>query len=395
VSDTIEHMFDTLLEEDPGTGSSDVSPDQREQRILDCERVIAQLRALQAQELSILDRQQVATADGARTLIEWCSARFDLAKTTARDLVLAARSEHADINTALADGDITFDRATHTTRLANTGYQDALQTTAGYDIGGLHRVRVSREPLGESDEYDIHQHRSLALQPRLDESHYTGWLTMAGTDAKLVEAALMRRAERLRQALPDGTTLTRGQLLHDSLVDMAADDLAAGTRGAESPGAIISVFIDPAPSDKQARTDRQPVATSPVIRLDNGVRIGPTALQHLLCRGAVIELNADSEVLGIGRAGKAVPPRLKRWVTHRDLGACTIAGCNSTYRLEPHHIIHWENGGETEEENLTTLCWFHHHHHHIAIHRHGFRIDPQSPPQARQFHRKPRSRPPP
>ncbi len=381
-------MFDTLLEQGSSDVTGDVSPDVREQRILDCERVIAQLRGLQAQELAVLDRQQVATGDGARTLVEWCAARFDVSRQTARDLVLAARSEHADINSALAEGDITFDRATHTTRLANTGYTDALATTAGYDIGALHRLRVSREPLHEGDETDMFEHRSLALQPRLDESQYTGWLTMGGTDAKTLETALMRRAEQLRRQLPDGTVLSRSQLLHDSLVDMATDDLAASTQGAESPGAIITVFVDPTPTDMTSPT----VDRRPVVRLDNGTRIGPNTLQQLVCTGAVIELNTDTEPLGIGRTSKAVPPRLKRWVIHRDLGACTIAGCDSTYRLQPHHIIHWADGGETEEENLATLCWFHHH---VVIHRHGFALDPESPPQARQFHRKPRSRPPP
>ncbi len=211
----IERMFDTLLEEQSSPETGDVPPDAREQRIADCERVIAQLRSLQAQELAVLDRQQVAAGDGARTLTEWCAARFDISRTTAADLVLAARSQHVDICTALAEGDITFDRATQTTRLANTGYTDALGRTAGHDIAGLRRLRVSREPLAEGDEADIHQHRGLTLQPRLDESHYTGWLRMAGTDAKLVETALLRRAEQLRRQLPDGTTLSRSQLFHD------------------------------------------------------------------------------------------------------------------------------------------------------------------------------------
>ena len=391
----IEHMFDTLLErgEGPGEGlqSGDVPPDQREQRIADCERVIAQLRALQAQELAVLDRQQVATGDGARTLTEWCAARFDLAKTTAADLVLAARSQHGNINAALAEGDIGFDRATQTTRLANTGYTDALQRSAGYDIGALRRLRVSREPLAVGDEADIHEHRSLALQPCLDESHYTGWLTMAGSDAKLVETALLRRAEQLRRQLPDGTTLSRSQLFHDSLVDMATDDLARDSEGADTPGAVITVFVDPPPS-RQDQDKGEGPAHGPVVRLDNGIRIGPQTLQQLLCGGAVVELDAHSEALGIGRASRAVPPRLKRWVIHRDLGVCTIGGCDSTYRLEPHHIVHWEDGGQTEEENLATLCWFHHH---VVIHRHGFQIDPQTPPLARRFHRKPRGHAPP
>ncbi len=378
-------MFDTLTET---TEAADVSADMREQRILECERIIGQLRAIQAQELSVLDGQQVATGDGARTLVEWTAARFDLSRTTASDLVLVARSEHQDINSALAEGDISFDRATNTLRLANSGYEDALERTAGYDIGGLKRLRVTREPLSGGEEEDIYQHRSLALQPRLDESAYTGWLTMAGPDAKTVETALMRRAEQLRRELPDGTVLSRGQLLHDSLVDMATDDLNTTNPGTDSPGTVLTVFVDQAPITSERAGSGQAAGEhqAPVVQLDNGIRIGPNALQQLICGGASVELDADTQPLGIGRASKTIPPRLKRWVMHRDQGVCSISGCDSTYRLEAHHIIPWYLSGRTDADNLATLCWFHHH---VAIHRHGFQIDLDSPPLARRFHRKP------
>lgn len=315
-------------------------------------------------------------------MVEWISARLDLTRTTAHRLLELSRTHHHDISQALAEGEMSFERTSGTLRLANSGYPDALETTAGLDIGAL---RLFQQPLSGDDEGDQFGQRGLVLQPRFDESQYTGWLQLPGTDARVVETALLRRAERLGHTLPDGTTPSRSQLPADSLLDMAIDDLAIhpdnGHQGQASPATTISVFVDtPHVANPTADDGGEPVA-----RLDNGIRIGPEALQQLICNGARIELNSATHPLGIGRAGRAVPPRLRRKVLHRDLGVCSIDGCHSTYRLEAHHLIHWEDGGETEEDNLITLCWFHHH---VVIHRYGYRIDPESPPLRRRFLRR-------
>lgn len=54
----------------------------------------------------------------------------------------------------------------------------------------------------------------------------------------------------------------------------------------------------------------------------------------------------------------------------------------SRYRLQPHHIRRYVDRGDHDPENLATSCWFHHH---IAIHRQGFRIDPDSLPHRRRL----------
>ncbi|MDF1597426.1 MAG: HNH endonuclease signature motif containing protein, partial [Acidimicrobiia bacterium] len=61
---------------------------------------------------------------------------------------------------------------------------------------------------------------------------------------------------------------------------------------------------------------------------------------------------------------------------------CTADGCTSRYRLQPHHIIPWSQGGRTDPDNLITLCWFHHH---VVIHQMGYEIIPDSPPGRLRF----------
>ena len=64
------------------------------------------------------------------------------------------------------------------------------------------------------------------------------------------------------------------------------------------------------------------------------------------------------------------------------MGQCSIEGCPSRYRLQPHHIQERQNGGNHHPDNLTTLCWYHHH---VAIHGLGFTIDPHSPTHRRRL----------
>ncbi|KAA0075665.1 HNH endonuclease, partial [Mycolicibacterium sp. P9-64] len=71
----------------------------------------------------------------------------------------------------------------------------------------------------------------------------------------------------------------------------------------------------------------------------------------------------DGRVIGAGRATRTIGRRLRRVLEHRDR-ACVIPGCAATRGLHAHHIVHWEDGGETELENLVLVCPYHHRAHH-------------------------------
>lgn len=67
----------------------------------------------------------------------------------------------------------------------------------------------------------------------------------------------------------------------------------------------------------------------------------------------------DGLALGVGRSTRGVPSWLSREIRYRDK-ACIHPGCERTYGLEAHHIIHWADGGPTDYDNLALLCWYHH-----------------------------------
>ena len=70
----------------------DISTDALEAFLADTEARIGQARAAQMAVLSELDRRQVPTGDGCRTLAEWVTGRLDLAPETARTLAHTTRA---------------------------------------------------------------------------------------------------------------------------------------------------------------------------------------------------------------------------------------------------------------------------------------------------------------
>ena len=81
-------------------------------------------------------------------------------------------------------------------------------------------------------------------------------------------------------------------------------------------------------------------------------------------------LNADGEVLDLGRAKRLITPGQRRALYLRDRG-CAFPGCNRPPRnCQGHHMVHWDHGGPTDLANLVLLCA----HHHRVLHRTGWDV---------------------
>lgn len=347
----------------------DRTMDSLEQELVLLESHIARVRARQIKLLTELDRHQVALSDGCRSMVEWTAGRLDVAPETAAALVRTSRASEPTVTTALAEGAVTFDRAVELTRLAGIGVRHPVDAGASLDIGGLRHEISRRRRFSRSEERQALEDRYVAMQPNLDQSSWRLWGLLPGTDGRIVEQALTRRADAF-PPLPDGTRPTVGQRAADALTSIAQDSLAGTTR-ADTGTPIISVFVDTSN------------ASITGITLDSGNRIGPGGLEELLCNTWIEPiLTHGSTPISVGKRSRTITPALRRAILHRDGGRCAIDGCNSRHRLQPHHIIPFSEGGPTDSENLTTLCWFHHH---VVIHGLGYQLDPRTPPQRRRF----------
>jgi hypothetical protein len=91
-----------------------------------------------------------------------------------------------------------------------------------------------------------------------------------------------------------------------------------------------------------------------------------------LASDAGIVLMAHHEeggVLDVGRKRRTIPPAIRRALEYRDQG-CRFPGCGCRH-TEGHHIVHWEDGGETKLDNLVSLCQ----RHHREMHEGGSRVE--------------------
>lgn len=338
----------------------------------DLDQLLESLRALgsrvKAVEVAVLrevDRRQIPLGDGTRTLEDWVVSRMDVDRSTARNLVAVANADSTDLDELLAGG-MSFDRVA---LLATAGSVDPREDL---DMTGLRQHLARQTPIERADEQAEFERRFLAIQPSLDESTWKLWGQLAALEGKIVPDTLDTVAEELPDP-PIGHRESRATRRADALF-VVCDRRT----GAEGPNAVVSppatVIVD--------ATD---TPTHPGSWIASGPKVGPSTLERILCGSPidVIARPADGEPLAVGTAPTAIPPKTRRYVLARDGGLCTVDGCGSSYRRQPHHIRERSRDGNHHHANLTSLCWYHHH---VVIHGRGFTIDPDSPIRRRRLH---------
>ena len=342
------------------------------------EAKISQLRCEQHVLVNELDKAQAPQTDASRSMVEWVQAHLDVRTDTARDLVFAARrfKWNRDLYDRMVDGDATFDRTVAVVKLADAGATHGeVEESYRRDLAGVARMTARTRHVTPAVEREVFSDRFFTIQPNLDESRYRMWGEAPGIVGATIEKAIFARADQLRD-VADGLPSSRGQRQLDALTAMALDSLDDISDGGSqaSEGGHVTVFVD------ARRNDPSETAAE----IEYGPRVGPNVLDQMLCTGRVQIVGLDNGApVVVSRAARAIPPAIRHAVTRRD-GVCVIDGCNSRYRLEPHHIQRFSDGGTHHLDNLATMCWYHHH---VAVHGDGYRIDPQSPPLRRRLTR--------
>ncbi len=337
-----------------------LTEDQLDELIVDAERSVARLRAVEMAAIAEKRRRGTHLEDGYRSMIDWVAARADIAHRSARRLVWTASrlASAPEIAGFLAGGEMSFDRAEQVSRLPERQRDDHER----FDIGQLQREVALHRKLSRKREEKICNSGYLQFQPSLDETVTRFWGELPGVDARTVAKAIDQAADEI---VPDeGRNLAVAERRALGLVAISQDHLYEGNRGVGADFTRVTVTVD-------ARSAAQSNAQSGVA-VQEGPKIGRQALNPILCDTIieVIGLTETGQPLNLGRKTRTVTPRLRRHVLTRDHG-CTVDGCNSRYRLQVHHVVPWSQGGPTSTDNLITLCWYHHH---IAVHRDGLGI---------------------
>ena len=145
----------------------------------------------------------------------------------------------------------------------------------------------------------------------------------------------------------------------DGLVEMAVRVLDGGTlpqRGGQRPHLQVTTTLE---------TLLQRCG-APAADLELTLPISAGAVERLACDCNVtrILLNADSQVIDVGRTTRRIRASIRRALNVRDRG-CRWPGCDrpASY-TSGHHLKHWIKGGSTDLPNLVLLC----HRHHWMVH---------------------------
>ena len=219
-----------------------------------------------------------------------------------------------------------------------------------------------------ADEQDVFEYRYLVIQPSLDESVFKLWGALPGIDGRIVEKALTAREGEFPVLPHQG----QGQRRADALTSICMDSLTGTSEEAATDRAVTvaEVFIDAGLAAESLRRSRCHRVVGTSGRTQHFVR-------DPLHRQVRVIVTDGLHPVAYSDLGEAIPSHIRRYVQWRDQNRCSVEGCHSTYRLQPHHIRERQHGGTHDPDNLVTLCWYHHH---VAIHGYGFRIDPTSHP---------------
>ena len=98
------------------------------------------------------------------------------------------------------------------------------------------------------------------------------------------------------------------------------------------------------------------MSRSAIAALHLGPLLSDADRRYLTCDATCeVWFERDGQVIGAGRATRLINRRLRRALEYRH-PTCAVPGCGATRGLHAHHIVHWEDGGETELDNLALLA---------------------------------------
>jgi hypothetical protein len=140
-----------------------------ELKVLDAE--VSDLRKRRCVLINTLNKAGVAGRLGHRSMVEWVAATLDSSRSCAAVLVYAAGlfARHRRIEQRVVDGEISFDRAVATLRLAETGVDSqVVDSSYPIDLGGVDRLTRDRRRRTGEEERRANAHRFFSIQPTLE-----------------------------------------------------------------------------------------------------------------------------------------------------------------------------------------------------------------------------------
>jgi len=203
-----------------------------------------------------------------------------------------------------------------------------------------------------------YEKRFLSISESGGMFHISGVLDREGGSA--LKAAIDSLAKRIGT----GDERTPKQRRADALVEVAHHAMDQGTlprRNGVRPHINVNTTVEGLKGELGAAASE----------LQSGTPVSSKTVQRLACDGTLSRvLKADSVVVDVGRATRAVSPAQWRALKARHR-TCTAPGCDRPINwTSPHHVEFWAHGGKSNLGNLLPLCYFHHR----LVHEGGWQV---------------------
>jgi len=202
------------------------------------------------------------------------------------------------------------------------------------------------------------ERRQLFISETSGMFRVDGWLDPEGG------AALKTAIDALAKPLGAADQRSARQRRADALTELTHHAMQAGTmprRNRVRPHINVNTTLDGLKGELGAAASE----------LQGGMPISSKTVQRLACDGVLSRiLKADSVVVDVGRATRAVSPAQWRALKARHR-TCCFPECDRPINwTNPHHVEFWSRGGPSNVHNLLPLCYFHHR----LVHEGGWQV---------------------
>ena len=308
-----------------------------------------------------------------RTPVSWVASTCAMSSTSASDRLCVGEQLEAmpRVAEALSGGEIGYQSAAVICHLRDKlgdkveclDQEQWIGFARDYTVKNLRwlalHVRYQLDPDGfDKDTEENYEERFLHISEMSGMYHLTGVIDPEGG------AALKTAIDSLSKRLGTNDQRTPKQRRADALVEIAHHAMNQGTlprRNGVRPHMTITTTIEGLKAELGA----------PASDLMAGMPVSSKTVQRLACDGTLSRvLKADSMVVDVGRATRAVSPAQWRALKARHTSCC-FPGCDRPINwTSPHHVEFWSRNGHSNLRNLLPLCY----HHHRLVHEGGWQV---------------------
>jgi len=350
---------------------------QRDERRVDLKEFRVAIDSLEG-EFSVVARASQKSGEhlveGNITAAAWIARICKMSVTSAHDRLRVGEQLESlpRVGAALASGEIGYQSASQLARLREK-------------LGDKRELFNEEEMLGFAREFSVRHLRELCDQAwhvvdpdgffKDAEENYTrrrlhisqmgdGMHRVDGLLDPITAAALKTVIDPLARRKGPEDERTAAQRRHDALGEVVHHAMDQGTlprRNGVRPHINLTTTIEGLKNELGV----------PPADLELALPISTRTLERISCDCTMSRvLLADSTVIDVGRATRAISGPTRRALRTRDKG-CRFPGCDRPVDwTNPHHIIHWARGGPGNLPNLVLLCYFHHR----LVHEGGWQV---------------------